>query len=148
MIPVKSKPNAMFRDVMFPRAFRHLFDDFFPEQGNQENNRGFFFQPGVDIMEHETSFDIQVSIPGMKKEDIKIETKGDEMIISGERLNQRKEEKSKVHYSEISYGSFARSFHLPENVQKDKIEATYEDGMLHIVLPKGESTLSKSISIR
>lgn len=147
MIPVKSKHNAqLMRDVMFPKSFRHLFEDFM--QTEPSASQGFFFRPGVEITENEKSFDILVSLPGMSKEEIKIETKGDDLIVSGERINKKKEENGKVHFSEINYGSFTRSFYLPENIVKDKIEAEYENGMLHIRLPKGEDSLPKTIEIR
>lgn len=131
---------------MFPKSFRHLFEDFMSNE--PAANQGFFFRPGVEITENEKSFDIVVSLPGMSKEEIKIETKGDDLIISGERINKRKEDQGKVHLSEINYGSFTRSFYLPENIDKEKIEAVYENGMLHIQLPKGEDSMPKTIEIK
>ena len=147
MITVKSKNNAqLMRDVMFPKSFRHLFEDFMTNE--PAANQGYFFRPGVEITESEKSFDILVSLPGMSKEEIKIETKGDDLIISGERLNKRKEENGKVHLSEINYGSFTRSFYLPENVDKNKIEASYDHGMLQVRLPKGKGSMPKTIVIK
>jgi HSP20 family protein len=111
-------------------------------------NQGYFFRPGAEITESEKAFDILVSLPGLSKEEIKIETKGDDLIISGERLNKRKEENGKVHLSEINYGSFTRSFYLPENVDKNKIEASYDHGMLQVRLPKGKGSMPKTIVIK
>ena len=146
MTPVKFKTNpALLRDVMMPRSMRHLFDDFFGTEDSINSNS--FFKPGVDIIENENSFYIQLSLPGMKKEDIKIEMKGDDLVISGERRAKRTEENGKVHLSEINYGSFTRSFYLPENIEKENIQANYEDGILSVSLPKGEAAKAKTISI-
>lgn len=146
MIPVKFKTNpALLRDVMMPRNMRHLFDDFFGAEDTVNSNS--FFKPGVDIVENENSFDLYLSLPGMKKEDIKIEMKNDDLVISGERTARRTEDKGKVHLSEINYGSFSRSFYLPENIDKENIQANYEDGVLNVSLPKGEAAKAKTISI-
>ena len=146
MTPVKFKTNpALLRDVMMPRSMRHLFDDFFGAEDSINSNS--FFKPGADIIENENPFYIHLSLPGMKKEDIKIEMKGDDLVISGERRAKRTEENGKVHLSEINYGSFTRSFYLPENIEKENIQANYEDGILSVSLPKGEAAKAKTISI-
>ncbi|MBP7510992.1 MAG: Hsp20/alpha crystallin family protein [Bacteroidia bacterium] len=147
MTPVKFKTNpTLLRDVMMPRGMRYLFDDFF---GSEEtNSSNSFFKPGVDIVENEKSFDLHLSIPGMKKEEIKIEMKGDDLVISGVRTAKRTEDNGKVHLSEINYGSFTRSFYLPENIDRENILANYEDGILNVQLPKGESAKAKTISIQ
>lgn len=147
MIPVKFKTNpALLRDVMMPKSMSHLFDDYFGTETTVNSNS--FFKPGVDIVENENSFDLHLSLPGMKKDEIKIEMKGDDLVISGERTARRTEEKGRVHLSEINYGSFARSFFLPENIDKENIQANYEDGILNLSLPKGESAKAKTISIK
>lgn len=147
MKPVKFKTNpAMFRDVMFPRNFMNVFEDFF---GNDAVvNEGVFFKPGVDIVETDNAFQILISLPGMNKEDIKVEMKGEDLVVSGERTARHTEDKGKVHVSEINYGKFSRSFFLPDNVVKEKIDAAYADGILTLNLPKGEASLAKTISIK
>lgn len=137
--------SQLMRDVMFPPTFRHLFEEF---TGNEPiQNKGSFFRPGVEIIENEASFEILLSLPGMTKEEIKIEMKADDLVISGERVSRKKEENGKIHLSEMNYGSFSRSFYLPENIDKEKIEASYADGILTLHLPKGEEAKPKTITI-
>jgi len=127
-----------------------LFDDFF--------NRDFFnwglsnysdtntTVPGVNIKETKDNFDVEVAAPGMNKKDFKIQLDGNLLTISSERTDQREENNEDEKYSrkEFSYQSFERSFTLPKDVvDADKIEAKYENGLLHLVIPKKEEAKQK-----
>lgn len=119
---------------MIPKFFNTVFNEFLPEASDSR-----FFSPRVDILEDEKHFELHVSLPGMKKEDIKIDLKNDVLSISGERKLSRKEEKeTRYHLVETAYGSFSRSFNLPETVSKESISAEFKDGILQLVLPKTE----------
>lgn len=105
---------------------------------------GFDFSPSVDIEEKENAYLVSADLPGMKKQDIKVELNDNTLSISGERV---RETKSEGRYSERSYGRFQRSFTLPVQVNTEKIEAHFEDGVLQITLPKAEGARSQSIKI-
>ncbi len=128
MTLMKIHPSRnLFRDNYLPKQFAHFMDSFFDESQPDVN----FFKPQTDIVEKDGQFELLLSLPGMKKEDIKIDLKDNVLTISGERkLN--KEENGKYHRVETYYGSFSRSFTLPENVKKDGIDATFTDGMLSL----------------
>jgi HSP20 family protein len=103
------------------------------------------FNPPVDIAEDEKSYEIQLAVPGVKKSDFKVELKDRRLTISGERKIEAKKEGKNFHSVETQYGSFQRSFFLPEDVLGEKTEATYEDGMLKLVLSKKEKKENKAI---
>jgi HSP20 family protein len=133
-------------DVFFPRNFGSLMTDFWND-ADFENSTNFF-RPSVDILENDKAFEIHLSIPGMKKEEIKIDLKNDVLTISGERQQKEEKKTSKYHMGEIRYGKFLRTFQLPEKIDKDSIEASFQDGILEITMPKGEDALPTSISIK
>lgn len=103
--------------------------------------------PAVNIKEDDTSFRLELAVPGRKKDDFKIEIDNDLLTISTESKNEisKENEVDKVKYTrkEFSYTSFKRSFTLPETVNADKIQAVYEDGILSFNLPKKEESLPK-----
>lgn len=94
------------------------------------------FKPSVSTREGEFAYHIEVDLPGVKKEDIHIDVKDNQLVISGER-SFKEERKEKDYYKvESSYGKFQRTFALPENVDIENIEASSNDGVLEVVLPK------------
>lgn len=108
------------------------------------------FRPTVSTREGEFAYHIEVDLPGVKKEDISIDIKDNQLVISGER-SFKEERKEKDYYKlESSYGKFQRSFTLPENVDAESIEASSNDGVLEIVLPKlkVEKTEVKKIQVK
>lgn len=107
------------------------------------------FKPGCDISETKEHYLLSFDVPGIKKEDLKIEVHNNQLMISGERLRDVSErsEKSMLH-SEKVYGKFERTFELPTSVIADRIEASYEDGVLNIALPKAESAKARTIQIQ
>jgi len=101
--------------------------------------------PAVNVRETENEYAIEVAVPGMSKDDFKVSLENNELTIRSERKEEKKEEK-KGQYSrrEFSYQSFQRSFTLPENqVDSDKIEAKYADGILSLNIPKKEEAKPK-----
>jgi len=100
------------------------------------------------VIEEDKSFDIHVAVPGVNKEDFKIELNDNHLTISGER-KQSKEKKDNFYRSfETQYGSFSRSFSLPENVDGSKITAQYTNGILIVSVPKDEKkVLKQSIKV-
>jgi len=104
------------------------------------------FQPQSRLIEEKDKYLLEVSLPGVNKEDVKIEVEENIVKISGERKEEKKEEGTKEHYSEIFYGRFYREYVLPTLVKKDKIKARYENGVLKIDIPK--DTQSKAQQVR
>jgi HSP20 family protein len=97
------------------------------------------FVPRVDIVETDKAYEIHLAVPGMKKEDFKVEVSEGRLVISGERKFQKEEgDKKTYHRVETQYGSFLRTFLLPEDVKQEGITAEYTDGILKVTLPKDE----------
>lgn len=101
----------------------------------------------VDVSEDENNIYIDADMPGMKKEDVKISVDEDVMTICAERSHEEEEKKKDYHRIERTYGSMSRSFTVGDNVDTDNIEAAYENGVLHITVPKKEPMEKKSKEI-
>ncbi len=104
--------------------------------------------PDVDIMEDAESIIVRTELPGMKKEDIEVDVANGVLTIKGEKKEEQEEDKKTWHRREVRYGCFARSFTLPADVKSDEAKATYENGVLTIVLPKEEKALHRKIEIK
>ncbi|MBD0333433.1 MAG: Hsp20/alpha crystallin family protein [Chitinophagaceae bacterium] len=130
-------------DDLFP-AMPSLFNDLFTRDvwnwGLSNNSSTNTTIPAINIRESNDSFHVELAAPGMKKDDFKVELDNNMLIISSEK-EDRHEENQDEKYSrrEFSYQSFQRTFQLPKDVvDADKIEAKYENGLLHLVIPKKE----------
>ena len=105
------------------------------------------FSPSCEIEEKNGSYLLQFDVPGVKKEDIKIEVENNRITVSGERKHEKEEKDSKHYFCETSYGSFMRSVSLSSEVDESKVDARYENGVLKITVPKKEATKSKEVKI-
>ena len=103
--------------------------------------------PSIDVFEKEDKYVVKAELPGMKEEDIDISVVGDTLTIKGERKTESEVKEEDYHCCERSYGSFFRSIDLPSNVDGENIEASYEDGILEVSLPKAAEVKPKKISI-
>lgn len=107
------------------------------------------FTPATDISENDDSYTISFDIPGMKKEDIKIEIDSNILMISGERKRENKtDKKDKIQRFEKTYGFFKRSFSLPQGIDPNGIQANYENGVLELALPKTAEAKPRRIEIQ
>ena len=104
--------------------------------------------PRVDIVETEKEFTIKAEIPDVKKEEVKITVDNGVLSIHGERKKEKEEKGKKFHRVERYYGSFTRSFTLPDNVDETKIEASFKDGMLNLQIPKSKKSNPKAIEVK
>lgn len=136
------------RNANFP-SFPTLFDDLFSRELFNFNNSNFSATsttvPSVNIKETDHSFEVEMAAPGMEKKDFHISLEGNMLTIASQK--QSKQEKAEEGYSrkEFSYQSFQRSFELPkEVVDEDKIAARYENGLLHLTIPKKEEARKKA----
>ena len=106
------------------------------------------WSPLVDIVEDEKQYLIKAELPEMKKEDVRLTVENDVLTISGERKYQKETTGQKHHRIERAYGSFMRSFSLPEDADGSKVTADFKDGMLTVHLPKSEKAKPKAIEIK
>jgi HSP20 family protein len=124
-----------------------LFDSFFTPTIRRPESAAIW-TPAVDVREDDDNFLVSAELPGMTKDDIHVEVQNNTLSIKGERKFEKKQETENYHFIERSYGSFYRSFTLPQNVNPDKIDAEYKDGILHIKLPKREEVKPKAIAVK
>jgi len=106
-------------------------DDFFPVLSSRSST-----MPAVNIKENDKSFKLELAVPGIDKKDLKIDISEDVLTISSETKNETEENNDGYKRKEFSFTSFCRSFYIPENVTRDKIGASYKDGILTVDLPK------------
>jgi HSP20 family protein len=133
MLPTITRRS--FRPYYMPNLFD---DDFFKGLTNSRSS-----MPAVNIREDEKNYSIDLAIPGMDKKDLKIDINEDVLTISSEKKSENEEENDGYKRREFSYSSFCRSFYIPDNADKEKIEASYKDGVLNITLPKQEEDKTK-----
>ncbi|WP_022670340.1 Hsp20/alpha crystallin family protein [Hippea alviniae] len=140
--------NALepFRELTtLQERLNKVFDDLLPNALKSRETSEWI--PAVDIYETKDAINIEVEAPGMKQEDIKINLENNTLTIYGERKFEKKEEGKNYYRMERSYGSFSRSFLLPDNVNVEGIKAKYKDGVLTITLPKKPESKPKEIPI-
>lgn len=134
-----------FRDMLNLRAdMDRFYKSFFG--GVPEDQEGYW-APVVDIEEDKDNYIVKAEIPGVKKEDIKVTVRDNLLVVSGERSCEKEVKDRTYHRIERSYGKFSRTIALPAAVDPDKIKASYTDGILHITLPKPESSKPKQIDV-
>ena len=146
----KGQMTSLFDHIFGPTdlEFKSLWDIFQSTWGNVPRLRGSgVFTPRMDIEETETSYVVKADLPGLTKEDIKVDVSDGVLMIKGERKVE-KEDKTKTYYTvERQYGMFERAFEIP-NVIEENIKATFKDGVLEIVLPKSEESKKKELTIK
>ncbi len=132
-------------------SLSNIFDDFLGD--------GFFYNsgrevtrhkwPNVDIVENDSDYTIEADLPGLEKKDIAITVENGVLTISGEKKRDKKErKKERYYYYERSYGSFSRTFALPENVDEKNIQAKFKNGLLALTIKKAEKAKPKSIEVK
>jgi HSP20 family protein len=119
-----------------------LFDDFFKPWNEWFANDRMFGRtinvPAVNITEEKNDYMVALAVPVMKKDDFRIDIEGNMLTISSEKEETKEEKDKKFTRKEYNFTSFSRSFTLPDEIDKQKIEAKYEDGVLRISLPFNE----------
>lgn len=136
--------NRLYDFGFFPSRISDLFDEMmsdFPTKTDRISD------PSINVKETDTNHQIQVSAPGYKKENFKIDIDENVLTISNEFKEEKTNENEKWSRKEFRCSSFRRSFYLPENLKTEDIQAKYEDGILYIDIPKQEKIVSKSRTI-
>jgi HSP20 family protein len=116
-----------------------------------EGEEGFtasVWAPPVDISEDDKEYFINVELPGVNKEDVRVTVENGILTITGERKEEKEEKGKKFHRVERMYGTFLRTFTLPDGAAGDKISAEFKDGILKVRLPKSEEAKPKSIEVK
>jgi HSP20 family protein len=137
-----SKPRNRFG--LLNGGFDKMFDEIF-NMSIVENETEFI--PRADVHETDESYLVQLDLPGIDKNDVKVKFEDNTLIVSGERKQETKTEEKNYHRVERNYGSFTRSVRLPKDVNAQKISASYKNGVLEITLPKVDEVKPKEIEI-
>jgi HSP20 family protein len=124
-----------------------IWQEFFGKSYLSEKLEGIEWVPAIDVSETNDAVIVKVDVPGVKPEDMEISLVDNVLVIKGEKKREEEERKENFYRMERFYGSFMRSIQLPCEVEDDKIEATYKDGVLKIVLPKKPEEKKKVIKI-
>ena len=113
-----------------------------------EETEGIDFAPTTDFKETNTEYIVKFDIPGVKKNDVKIEIENNCLTVSGERSESKEEKDARRFVSETNYGSFMRSFSLPTAVDEAKVDAHYENGVLTVKVPKTAMSKAHEVKIQ
>jgi HSP20 family protein len=118
------------------------------EDGGKELMTVTEWSPSVDIIEDEKEWLVKTDLPEVKKEDVKVTVENGVLTITGERKFEKEEKDKKYHRIERSYGTFMRSFTLPDGADGSKVNADFKDGVLKVHLPKSEKAKPKSVEVK
>jgi len=137
-----------FRDMVsaqrdFDRLFREAFSS---HLGNTELSTRSWAPP-VDIYETEDAIVLKAELPGVDPKDVEVRVEDNTLYLKGERKFQKEVKEQNYHRVERSYGSFARSFSLPNSISSDRVKAEFKDGLLTLTMPKREEAKPKTIKI-
>jgi len=121
-----------------------FFDRLWPEW---RGDTGEEVTPSIDFSEKDGKYYLTAELPGINKEDISITVEDGYVTVSGKKEDNKEEKGSDYYLKETRYGSFSRSFRLPGKVAEDKVDATYKDGVLTVVMPHEEEAETKKIEI-
>ncbi|MFB6248658.1 MAG: Hsp20/alpha crystallin family protein [Salinibacter sp.] len=140
--------NRTLNDLQ--REIDRMFGRFSPSQSQDENGSAeqAVWAPRTDLVESEDAYRIHLDLPGMSKDDLKINYQDNQLTVSGERPSDRSDENEEYVRVERSFGPFYRSFTLPRTVHAENISATYENGVLTIRVPKTEEVKPRQIEIQ
>ncbi len=143
---MKRNNNKEYGLDSFRRNVDKVFDDFFflTPTSLFKND----WEPTIDVEEDDKSIHVKAEIPGIEEKDLDVKIEDNILTLSGEKKEERKEEKKNYIFSERKFGSFSRSISLPEGIKTDKINATFKKGILNIDIPKDETKEAKKIEIK
>jgi len=143
LIPWEARPLPMFDRLR--RDMDRLLDSFF---GEENGGRFEGFTPKINLAETEDHYEVTVDLPGMKPEEFDIQLTENELWITGERKQETEQRDRTYHRVERYYGKFRRVIPLSANVDRERVEAEYKDGVLRITVAKDESAQRKRIEVK
>ncbi|HNX06092.1 MAG TPA: Hsp20/alpha crystallin family protein [Bacteroidales bacterium] len=124
-------------------TFSDLMNSFFENDSLNFFNRQHCSVPAANIVENENSYELELAVPGMNKEDFRIDVENNMLTISSEKKEENEESNKNYTRKEFVFGSFSRSFMLPKSIDNEKINAEYKNGVLCLHLPKREEEKTK-----
>ena len=142
----KYNPMQEYDTPAMPRTFSSILDEFFNDVVTSDTGR--MYVPNMDVSETESHYHVEVALPGIKKDDINIDLQDRRLTISGERKEETENKDTKHHVRETRYGQFERSIMLPNNINQDKVDARFEDGILKVDVEKKEKQVNKQIKVK
>lgn len=137
-----------FRELQRINDMDGLFENFFTKDRELMEPIRFEWCPLCNLHEDDNNYILEAEIPRMNKDEIKVSINDNVLTLTGERKEEREEDKKHSHIIERHYGTFLRSFTLPVDVDGEKIDASYKDGILKIILPKTEKSKIKEIAVK
>lgn len=143
---VKWDPFKELEDVS-TRLNRLFGRSTLPVESDREMLAVADWMPSVDISETDSAYLVKAEIPGVKKEDVKVTIEDGMLTIQGERKQEKEEKGKKYHRIERSYGSFTRSFRVPDDADESAVKAEFKDGMLNITLNKSKKSRSNAVNV-
>jgi HSP20 family protein len=144
----KWDPVRDLRDVA--KQFNTLFNTRYPttasgcDTGACERSD---YSPAVDVTEDDARYRIELDLPGVERDDVKVTVENDVLTIRGERKAEREEDDGKVHRIERRFGSFVRTFRVPEDADGELVGASFKNGVLSVSLPKAEKAKPREIEV-
>ncbi len=145
---IRWNPEADVLRGRVDRLFNQMLQDFWGTTLPAEEVSTRRWAPAVDIKETEDALVLSAELPGLTKEDVKITLENQVLTLSGERKFEKEAKGENYHRIERSYGAFTRAFTLPTHVRTEKVEATFDNGVLTVTLPKMEESKPRHIAIR
>ena len=137
-----------FRNLLTTqREFERLFKEAFSPMSGETEVSTRSWAPPVDIYETEDAIVLKAELPGIDPKDVEVRVEDNTLYLKGERNYEKEVKEQNYHRIERSYGSFARSFSLPNSIDAEKVKAEYKDGLLTLTMPKREETKPKTIKI-
>ena len=127
-------------------GFFENFADVTGARGSEESTFGTF-TPAVDVYEDEQNLVLKLEVPGMNEEDLKVSLENNTLTVSGERKFEKEEKEENFHRIERRYGTFTRTFRLPNTVDAEKVDASYDKGVLKVTLAKRAEAKAKTIKV-
>ncbi len=152
MRAASAEPFQAFRNEM-DRFFDQFWRGAFALPSLQRSASPFYREvgpaamPAVDVSEDDEAYEVEAELPGLSEKDIEIRLAGSTLTIKGEKHDDKEESGKNYHLTERRYGMFERAFALPEGIDRDKIEASFENGILRLTLPKAPEAVQQQKKI-
>ncbi|HXX95346.1 MAG TPA: Hsp20/alpha crystallin family protein [Planctomycetota bacterium] len=149
MLPSLWKKEEGFPLLGFGRGIDRLFEDFFQERFPMafwENGKNHL--PALDVRETDEALIVEAELPGLKASEFEVKVEGGVLYIGAERKQEKDEKTKNVHRTERYYGRMERRLALPSNLEAEKVDATYKDGILTVTIPKKPESKPKSINVK
>lgn len=150
VVKEKTHPENYFGEIdrYVDRLFRNPFSLLTPSFTVGDYAGAGELSPSVDVYEEGDTLVVKAELPGIRKEDLNVSITDNRITLSGEKKHEKKVDKKNYHWCESSYGTFSRSFRLPDNVNGEAADAAFHDGVLEVRIPKTKEAKTKKITVK